>query len=108
MPSVRKVLGQVAPAAATNTDLYTVPASTQTVVSTLTVANRGPSAGCFASPSAPMVRPRQPALRLLGHRVPAQDAFAATLGLTLDAGDVVTVWAANDQLSFSLFGEEAS
>ena len=40
--------------------------------------------------------------------MPTQDAFAATIGLTLDAGDVVTVWAANDQLSFGLFGEEAS
>jgi len=109
MPSVRKVLGQVAPAATTNTDLYTVPASTQTVVSTLTVANRGPSAGVFRV----AVRPDGATLAnqhyvYWGIECPAQDAFAATLGLTLDAGDVVTVWAANDQLSFGLFGEEAS
>ena len=37
MATTRKVLGQAAPAADTNTDLYTVPASTSTVTSTLTV-----------------------------------------------------------------------
>ena len=56
----------------------------------------------------PTVRPSPTSITSTGDRCPAQDAFAATIGLTLDAGDVVTVWAANDQLSFSLFGEEAS
>ena len=109
MASVRKVLGQVAPVASTATTLYTVPASTSAVVSTLTVANRGPSAGVFRV----AVRPDGAALAnqhyiYYGISCPAADAFASTLGLTLDAGDVVTVWASNDQLSFSLFGEETS
>lgn len=109
MTTVRKVLGQQAPAATTDTTLYTVPSSTSTVCSTLMVANRGPSSATFRV----AVRPDGAALanaHYIYHGVscPAGDAFAATLGVTLDAADVVTVWASNDNLSFSLFGEESS
>lgn len=109
MTTVRKVLGQQAPAATTDTTLYTVPSSTSTVCSTLMVANRGPSAATFRV----AVRPDGAALAnahyiYYGVSCPAGDAFAATLGVTLDAADVVTVWASNDKLSFSLFGEETS
>ena len=41
MATTRKVLGQVAPSATTDTTLYTVPAATSTVCSSLVVANRG-------------------------------------------------------------------
>lgn len=40
MISTYKVLGQSAPAATTAVDLYTVPALTSTIVSTITVCNR--------------------------------------------------------------------
>lgn len=43
MANTYKVLGQVNPAATTLTSLYTVPASTSTVASTLTVCNFGVS-----------------------------------------------------------------
>jgi hypothetical protein len=36
-----KILGQVSPSALTETDLYTVPASTSTVCSSLSICNRG-------------------------------------------------------------------
>jgi hypothetical protein len=36
------------------------------------------------------------------------DSFAATIGLTLAAGDVVTVRASTADCSFSLFGEETT
>jgi hypothetical protein len=39
MPTTYKVLGQSAPAAVTATTLYTVPSATQTVVSTIVIAN---------------------------------------------------------------------
>lgn len=47
MPTAYKVLGQSAPAATTNTDAYTVPAATQTVVSTITVCNRAATGGTY-------------------------------------------------------------
>ena len=40
MARVGKVLGQAAPAAATDTDIYTVPEATEAVVSSIVVANR--------------------------------------------------------------------
>ena len=102
-----KVLGQSAPTADTDTTLYTVPADTATVTSTLTVANRGNNAGLFRV----AVRPAGAALanqHYVYHSisVPAGDAFAATLGITLAATDVVTVRASTNDLSFNLFGEE--
>ena len=47
MATVYKVLGQSSPSATTATNLYTVPASTSTVVSTITVANLAGSAATF-------------------------------------------------------------
>ena len=44
MATTRKVLGQAAPAAVTATDMYTAPASTSAVCSTLVIANRGTDA----------------------------------------------------------------
>ena len=47
MPTVYKVLGQSAPDATTNTDLYTVPAATTTVVTDILVANTAGAVGSF-------------------------------------------------------------
>ena len=44
MPTTYKVLGQSAPAATTNTNLYTVPAASSAVISTIVVANRSAAA----------------------------------------------------------------
>jgi glucose-6-phosphate dehydrogenase assembly protein OpcA len=104
-----KVLGQQAPSASTATTLYTVPASTETVVSSLTVANRGSSSATFRV----AVRPAGASLAnehyiYHGITIPGGDAFAATLGITLATTDVVTVWASSADLSFGLFGEEVA
>lgn len=109
MATTRKVLGQSAPAAATNTNLYTVPAATSTVCSTLVVANRGADAATFRV----AVRPGGATLAnqhylYYGVQLQTGDSFAATIGLTLAAGDVVTVWASTADCSFSLFGEETT
>ena len=47
MATTYKVLGQSAPSATTDTTLYTVPASTETVVSTIAVANRAATNATF-------------------------------------------------------------
>jgi hypothetical protein len=47
MPNTYKILGQAAPAATTETTLYSVPAATQAVISTITVANRTASSVTF-------------------------------------------------------------
>lgn len=102
-----KVLGQSAPAAATATTLYTVPASTQVVGSTLNVCNRGSSAAQFRI----AIRPGGAALANQHYNsydatIDANAFLPITIGWTLAATDVVTVYASNANLSFSMFGSE--
>jgi len=102
-----KVLGQVAPSASTWTTLYEVPTSTATVCSSLMIANRGNTAALFDV----AVRPGGVSLDdehwvYAGVQLQSGDAFAATVGITLAAGDVVAVRASTGDLSWSLFGEE--
>ena len=109
MPTIYKVLGQSAPSATTDTTLYTVPAATDAVVSTITVANRDSASATFRI----AVRPAGATLANQHYiafdcSVGANDTTALTLGLTLDATDVVTVRASTANLSFSAFGSEIS
>jgi hypothetical protein len=104
-----KVLGQVAPLATTATTLYTVPAATEAVVSTITICNRGTTAATYRI----AVRPNGDALANTHYiaydtAVSANDSIGLTLGITLDAADVVTVYASNADLTFALFGSEIS
>lgn len=106
MPSVYKVLGQSAPAATTNTTLYTVPAATSAVCSTLAVTNRGASTTFRVA-----VRPAGASLAdqhyiVYDNYVNQYDSVFLTMGVTIAATDVITVYAGSATLSFSLFGSE--
>ena len=101
-----KVLGQSSPSATTNTDLYTVPASTSTVASTLVVCNRGVSTSFRVA-----VRPAGATLAdehyiVYDTYVNQYDSVFLTLGITLATTDVVTIYTDAATLSFSLFGSE--
>jgi glucose-6-phosphate dehydrogenase assembly protein OpcA len=109
MPTVYKVLGQVTPSATTATTLYTVPASTSTVVSTINVANLGAASATFRI----AVRPAGEALankHYLAYEttITATDTVSLTLGITLATTDVLTVYASTATISFSAFGSEIS
>ena len=102
-----KVLGQSAPSATTATDVYTVPASTQVVNSSIVIANRGTSATTFRV----AIRPNAATLanqHYIAYDTPiaANDIIALSLGVTVDSADVITVYAGNANLSFNLFGTE--
>jgi len=102
-----KTLAQSAPSATTNTDIYTVGASKQAVISTITVCNRSASAATYRI----AIRPDGATLAnqhyiAYGTTVPANDTIALTFGITLGDTDVVTVYASSADLSFSLFGSE--
>jgi len=104
-----KVLGQSAPSATTNTDIYTVGAGKQAIVSTITIANRSASARTYRI----AVRPAGATLANQHYiaydvSVLANDTTALTLGITLTATDVVTVYASTADLSFGIFGSEIS
>jgi hypothetical protein len=104
-----KVLGQSAPAATTATDVYTVPSATETVISTIFVANRGTAAATYRI----AVRPN--GATLADEHYIAYDVLilnkqstAITVGLTMDAADVLTVYASTADFSFNVFGSEVS
>lgn len=104
-----KILGQSAPAATTATDLYTVPASTQTVVSTMVVANRAASQATFRI-SIRVAGAASTNKQYLAYdvAVPANDSIILTLGVALATGDVITVYGSNANLSFTATGSEIS
>lgn len=109
MASVYKVLGQVAANAVTETTLYTVPASTSAIISTITIANRSSSATTFrVSISVGGGATASKDYIYYDLLIAGNDTFAATMGFTLGAGDVVRVYSTTNTLSFSLFGQEIS
>lgn len=107
MGAIYKVLGQVAPSATTETDLYTVPAATQTVASTISIANRGTSSGTIRiSVSVSGAATANKDYIAYDVVVPANSFLDRTMGITLNATDKVRVYASTANFSFSLFGSE--
>ncbi len=107
MPTTYKVLAQSAPSATTATDIYTVPTSTATVISTIVVANRASTTATYRI----AIRPNGATLanqHYLAYDVAVGggDSTTLTLGITMDAADVVTVYASTANLSFNIFGSE--
>ena len=108
MATAYKVLGQSAPATTTWTDLYTVPAGTQAVCSTLSVCARTVTAGIRIA-----VRPVGATLAnehyiIYDNWVDGGDTVFLTLGITLAATDVVSVYSNQATVSYNLFGSEIS
>ena len=107
MAATYKVLGQVNPSATTATTAYTVPSATETVVSTITVCNAGAAPATYRI----AVRPNGETLAtkhyiVYDSTVAPQTTDTLTLGITLDATDVVTVFASTANFAFNLFGSE--
>jgi hypothetical protein len=108
MATSYKVLGQSAPANTSNADLYTVPASTQAIVSTLAISNTTSSSATA-----------RVFIRKAGATAAASNALAyditiggntvttLTIGITLATTDVVTVQTGTaNALTFQAFGSE--
>lgn len=107
MATTYKVLGQVAPSATTATTLYTVGSGKSTVVSTIAVCNRAATAATYRV----AIRPAGATLSnehyiAYDSTVAANDSTMITIGVTLAATDVVTVYASTANTSFSAFGSE--
>jgi hypothetical protein len=107
MATTYKVLGQSNPSATTATTLYTCPAATQTVISTISVCNQAGTSGTYRI----AVRPNGATLAnehyvVYDATIEANSTAAYTLGITIDASDVVTIYASTTSFSFSAFGSE--
>lgn len=107
MATTYKTLGQVAPSATTETDLYTVPAATQTIISSLVITNRGTSAGTFrVSVSINGAATTNKDYLIYDANLNPNTTQAFTLGITIDATDKVRVYASSADFSFNAFGSE--
>jgi hypothetical protein len=107
MATTYKVLGQVNPSATTATTLYSCPSSTQTVISTITICNQAATIGTYR------ISVRQDGAAtdtkqylVYDATIQANTTAAYTLGLTIDASDIVTVYASSASMSFNAFGSE--
>jgi len=109
MPQAYKVLGQIAPAATTATSIYTVPSATEAVVSSIVVCNRSASQATFRL----SVRPNGATLanqHYLAYDagIAASDTMILTIGVTMDATDVLEGYASTGDLTFHAYGSEIS
>ena len=107
MATTYKVLGQVNPSAATATTLYTTPADTQTVVSTISVCNLTTGELLFRI----AIRPAGETLATKHYiaydsKVAGNDTLFITVGATLGASDVITVYGSSANVTFNAFGSE--
>lgn len=107
MTTTYKVLGQINPTANTLTTVYTVPALTQTVVSTVTICNLANTATTFSL----AVQPANAAIANKHYvnyqtTLPANDTIALTLGITLATTDVIAANCATSNVSVNVFGSE--
>ena len=109
MADVLKVLGQSAPNATSEDDIYTVPNLTLTTCSSMSVCNRGATATTFriyigvagaAAANKQYIFYDAP--------ISGNSTVSLVLGWTLNQTDVVRVYAGNANLSFNLFGVETT
>jgi hypothetical protein len=105
-----KILGQVRPTGTAVADLYTVPASTEAVISTITASNVSDTASnisLFVVPAAGSAS----AENALVFETPlsGNTVQAFTLGLTLGAADTLAVQSATGSaVTYQAFGSELS
>ena len=111
MATAYKILGQSAPAATTETTLYT-STSVETIVSSLIITNQAGSSATYRIAVQPSADAGSDAAAkhwiVYGATVAASDSVVLTVGLTLAAGDRIRIWASTATMSFSAYGSQIS
>lgn len=109
MATAYKILGQTGDASANDVTLYTVPASTETIVSTIVICNREAAANTFR------IAVKEDGGSVANEdylaydsNIDANDTITLTLGITINASDIISVGASDANVSFSAFGSEIS
>jgi|TARA_R110000796_G_scaffold238371_1_gene358721 hypothetical protein len=103
-----KILGQSAPADTSNADLYSVPTSTETIVSSLAITN------VTAAPASYRIYIRNSGAAAVNGNALVKDAIAEAnttttigIGISLAATDIITVQSGTaDSITFHAFGTE--
>jgi len=107
MANTYKTLGQSKPSAATLTAIYTVPAVTSAIISTITVCNQSAVATSFRISIAP-AGAADTASQYVYYDIPiaGNDTFAITAGFGLATTSVIRVYNTLATLSFVVTGVE--
>ena len=109
MPTTYSTLGQSNPSATTQTTLYTCPASTQTVVSSLVVCNQAATSATYRLAIRKNAATLDASMYIVyDATIAANSTVSYTLGITVDASDLITVYASSATMSFTAFGSEIS
>jgi hypothetical protein len=110
MARAYKILGQRNPSANVLSTLYTVPSGNSAIISSITIANldeAAASGGAFRiAVNTASAAVSNTSYIAYGVNVPGRDAITLTLGVTLNAGSIVSVNANSSLLAFSAFGTE--
>ena len=111
MPSTYLILGQSAPAAGVLTTLYTTPAATSTVVSSIIACNTSVGTPDYIRISIAQAGAADTAAQYIyggnvgkGFLIQPLDTFVANLGTTLATTDLIRVYSQNGTTSFNLSG----
>lgn len=110
MATIYKILGQAAPAATTETDLYTVPAATSAIISSISIANRSSTAAATFRISTSAAGAATATKDYLAYDITLapNGIVVLTVGVTLATTDKVRVYASTANLSFNAYGTEIS
>lgn len=102
-----KILGQSIPTSNSLTTLYTVPSSGQSVSSSIVCCNQNASYAKIRI-SVAIAGAADTLAQYLAYdlQVPGNESYIATIGISLQATDVVRVQSDTGNVSFNLFGDE--
>lgn len=110
MAQIFKRLGAIAPGANTQTNVYVVPASNSAVLSTISICNQTAENSSFSLILQDSSEFQSPAnahtFIVRGATVPAADTIVLTMGLTANAGSILSCNANKENVSFGAFGSE--
>ena len=109
MATAYKILGQTGDASANDVTIYTVPGSTEAIVSTIVICNREAADNTFRiAVKADGGSVANEDYLAFDTTISANDTITLTLGITINASDIISVGASDANVSFSVFGSELS
>ena len=109
MPTQYKVLGQINPAGNTLTNVYVVPASFTSVVSSLMVCNQNATNALISiavQPNANTIATKH--YLVYNATLPANDSIPYTIGITLGSGDILSANTNSANVSITAFGMQTN
>jgi len=107
MPNDYKILGQAALTGTVPTDIYTVPSSTDTIVSTIVVANLGTVATSYSlgvSFQGTAIASKDYLAK--DQEILGNESYTWTIGATLGPADKLRGYVTAGTVAFNAFGQE--